>query len=1349
MKTKQFSWLLATLLLVVAMAMPTPASAAITPSKPTSGDGSRSNPYQISTAAQLYWFAGLVNGTLTDGTAKNAAACAKLTANITVNSGVLKSDGTINSSKTSSFTAWVPIGYNEVISQPVVYTGFFEGNGKTISGLYFEDADQYYVGLFGISSGTIQRVGIVDSYFHADRYLGSICGYNQGYITHCYGKSYLYGANINVGGVCGVNYENSTITNCYHIGTIYDWEPNVGGVCGYNYRGTISNCYHAGNIEHAHENNSGSVCGKNTGTITNCYYDNEKCSVGGINRADAAGQAEARNSSQFQSGEVAMILQDKQSREVWGQTLGTDNYPIIGGPKVNFGYLSGTCDERVYTNAAATATPNHALNSDGFCTRCGGCQMAAKVTATHHSELSTTHYGYYAIENAGQLYWFAALVSGKLEYMPRDTYANAVLTTNITVNKNVLKSDGTLADDVSSFKVWNYFGNINVDPSATQSDYNYYGIFDGKNHTISGLYVNEAVFSTLGTGLFTSSSGTIKNLGVIDSYFKGGINVGAVCANNYGTILNCYSTSTIAKGLNSGGVCGHNLNNGIIRNCYNAGLLDAPTSQYVGGVCGNNGGVISDCYNTGKVNAVSHVGGVCGKNNQDGSILNCYSANVISGSEYVGGVCGYLDGNSKIVKNCYYDNNVYTGTALGSKPQGEVANVEGKTTAQFKSGEVAHLLVKTRDTWDAVYDPTPWGQEIGVDDYPVLGGRRVYCACTEGGLVYTNYFRCNTTGHDYDNGFCKLCDSYEPAQKVSETHHPELNATHNGYYAIENAGQLFWLSALSNGTMTGTQQDLGANAVLTDHITVNKNVLKADGSLSDEASTFRVWTPIGYYDDESYKTLEPMQYHGHFDGNGKTVSGLYYDFRIPDTYFIGLFGAVGQNATGELIGNVTNVGVVDSYFNGREEIAGICGVCIGANISNCYSSATVVGTALHSGAPAYNIAGICGYLIENGTISNCYNTGQVIGTENLGGICGIAIGTITNCYNTGSIKGEQTYNGGICGLITASTVKNCFNTGQVSGSDHIGSVLGGALDDEGPNTITRCYYDSDKCKVGGIGGSDQTGKAEGRSTAEFERGEVCYLLNKSLPGGVWGQHLGTDQYPVINSAYKVLKAAQDGLESTTYWATFSNLDSNAELMAPNADITVYNATVSSGKMTLTPRSDNRVAKGEGVLLKANCEYVNAMNTSDGLTATTGETNLVATPAAAKTITAETGYKLYRLTYDKVDTKEGLGFYLGLVKDANGNVTSSDGSQLQATPGKAYLKVATEASIKPASAAPTRGFPFSGEGETTGFGEIVIEGDAGISGTANADGRIYNLQGQQVTAPAKGLYIKNNKKVLIK
>lgn len=224
-------------------------------------------------------------------------------------------------------------------------------------------------------------------------------------------------------------------------------------------------------------------------------------------------------------------------------------------------------------------------------------------------------------------------------------------------------------------------------------------------------------------------------------------------------------------------------------------------------------------------------------------------------------------------------------------------------------------------------------------------------------------------------------------------------------------------------------------------------------------------------------------------------------------------------------------------------------------------------------------------------------------------------------------------------------------------------------------------------------------------------------------------------------------AANSG--STDYWGTYSNMGSAAQLSAVDGtSLKVYDAKVSGGVLTLTERTSCDVALGEGVLVWSNGANVRATAITDKLTATVN-TDLVATPSVAQTKTADDGYKLYRLTYNDVASKTGLGFYLGLVKDANSNVTSSDGSQLKATPGKAYLKVSTEAATKPSNAAPARGFVFPGDDETTGIGEIVIDGDAGISGSANANDRIYNLQGQQVTAPVKGLYIKNNKKVVIK
>ncbi|MDD6782623.1 MAG: hypothetical protein PUD89_06835, partial [Bacteroidales bacterium] len=90
MKTAQFKWFAATLMLVAAMLMPSVAWAdgSITPSKPKTGDGSAGSPYQISNKEELYWFAGLVNGDASvcnydatsnpTGTQQNKAACAKL-----------------------------------------------------------------------------------------------------------------------------------------------------------------------------------------------------------------------------------------------------------------------------------------------------------------------------------------------------------------------------------------------------------------------------------------------------------------------------------------------------------------------------------------------------------------------------------------------------------------------------------------------------------------------------------------------------------------------------------------------------------------------------------------------------------------------------------------------------------------------------------------------------------------------------------------------------------------------------------------------------------------------------------------------------------------------------------------------------------------------------------------------------------------------------------------------------------------------------------------------------------------------------------------------------------------------
>ena len=470
---------------------------------------------------------------------------------------------------------------------------------------------------------------------------------------------------------------------------------------------------------------------------------------------------------------------------------------------------------------------------------------------------------------------------------------------------------------------------------------------------------------------------------------------------------------------------------------------------------------------------------------------------------------------------------------------------------------------------------------------------------------------------------------------------------------------------------------------------MNEGVLDAVNKGQVSESDFIEWKPIGTYD--SYDAV----YTGTFDGQGHTISGLY--FNHPDASYVGLFGYIRAN------GKISNVGVSDSYFKFRMKGGGVCGKNDKDGVlQNCSNSSTVIGKNQYS-----RTGGVCGD--NSGTVRDCKNTGSVSGENFVGGVCGINLGTIKSCYNTGSVHGTDIYVGGVCG-----------NSYRVTNTNY-------------------CYYLSDTA-TRGIGNlmADEKDKAEKMFKEQFESGEMAWLLNGKGSGEqVWGQQLGIDPSPVPGSAYKVIKAAQG--DNDTYWATFSNPTNDVTLSVPSdRSLKVYNATVSGGKLTLTQRND-QVAKEEGVLLKTDGEYVNAKanETNELAKASSDENHLVATPAEAKTVTAETGCKLYRLTYNKAEKKEGLGFYLGV----------DDGKSLKATPGKAYLKVSENEAKDPSSAALTRSFVFGGGSETTGIDEITIMGtDVQRHGTIEG---IFDLQGRKISNPTKGIYIKNNKKVVIK
>ena len=71
--------------------------------------------------------------------------------------------------------------------------------------------------------------------------------------------------------------------------------------------------------------------------------------------------------------------------------------------------------------------------------------------------------------------------------------------------------------------------------------------------------------------------------------------------------------------------------------------------------------------------------------------------------------------------NCYYNSSVNERVAIGLNEGTTVTMVERKTTEQFQSGEVAYLLQDGQEAKTEVV----WGQKIGTDSYPVLGGSNV------------------------------------------------------------------------------------------------------------------------------------------------------------------------------------------------------------------------------------------------------------------------------------------------------------------------------------------------------------------------------------------------------------------------------------------------------------------------------------------------------------------------------------------------------------------------------------------------------------------------------------------------
>ena len=325
----------------------------------------------------------------------------------------------------------------------------------------------------------------------------------------------------------------------------------------------------------------------------------------------------------------------------------------------------------------------------------------------------------------------------------------------------------------------------------------------------SGFVGGVSGYNSKGTIINSYNAGSVSGLEYVGGV--SGINyTGSVSGINYtGSITDCYNIGSVSGSEGYvGGVNGYN-DGGIITNSYNAGGVSG-IERYVGGVNGyNDGGTITNCYNTGSsVSGSGYVGGVNGRNN--GTITNCYNTSSVSGKErYVGGVIGRNESNATIT-NCYYDSTIYTGAAIGND-MGTTEKVEGKTTDEFKTGEVAYLL--QLDQSDEV-----WGQTIGKDTYPTLGGSKVY-----------------------KNATYKGCEG-KPGDAVSYAYSNTKKNTYGDHPDADNDGKCNDCGAIIDGIGAKLA---GYSLSLTGNIGVNFYMELSDDVVNDESAYMNFTLPNG------------------------------------------------------------------------------------------------------------------------------------------------------------------------------------------------------------------------------------------------------------------------------------------------------------------------------------------------------------------------------------------------------------------------------------------------------------------------------------------------------------------------
>ena len=710
------------------------------------------------------------------------------------------------------------------------------------------------------------------------------------------------------------------------------------------------------------------------------------------------------------------------------------------------------------------------------------------------------------------------------------------------------------------------------------------------------------------------------------------------------------------------------------------------TSSHYGD--GTHGGVIAVAHNVPRVVNVAFVGSINASNDSGSCGMIGYAH---SGGEiyyrncFVGGTLTLTGDNNRV----FGRNGEYCVNCYTTiTNMTKLNNADRFNGAEVTASQVAsgELAYKLNGNSSENVD---WYQVIGTDDYPIPFGTAV---------VYAN-------GELY-------CDG---TSKGGNLIYSNTNESVRDNHSFNN-----W------GFCTNTHDGITCDQIQPDFVTLTDGFYQINDA--KKLNWFAVWTDRKDASVKAKLTADidmtevanfpgigsgEKNYTGEFDGQRHIISNMKMDW---DREGVGL---VNRAASGAKVKNVTIA--ANCSFKGSKAVAGIVGGAYGTGdiyIENCGNEGTVESTGQNAG----------------GIVGVCFNDGGMIAH-------------LTNVYNVGVITGATANeSGSLSGWMTNAVLVNCYSIAGYPTSENTHGFQQGNQFARGDGIqLTNCYdYGTGDWgqNNGSWGSCFLTGEGKIEEVTETEMSRVFAALFAYNEGGVDGSvwrmdYSASTPHPVLyGNTIAMREDCNNRMVAGDYdvklYRTIKKDGWNTFCVPFNMDATLIEKYFGSGTEVAQLKenaADDDVLHFEIVQsIEAGKAYLVYPGVSEGFTskAIAGATIAATSPNAGTTqadFTFQGVFNPTQLTANEDRIVSGGNSGNSIVKTSGGTLKGF----------RAYFH------------------PESTTARATSF--VIDDGTAtGIitaEGEVLEDGPVYNLNGQRVGQAARGIYIMNGKKVVMK